>query len=77
MSTSEYPMSSIAAEALHEPVPAYTLFDANAVGIATFFGTPVVGCSLMALNYRRLGKSRNAVMALVLGIAVTGLVILL
>ena len=77
MSTSEYPMSSIAAEALHEPVPAYTLFDANAVGIATFFGTPVVGCSLMALNYRRLGKTRNAVMALVLGIAVTGLVILL
>jgi hypothetical protein len=56
--------------------PPYTLFDSRAVALATFFGTPAAGSSLMALNYRRLGQSGKAVIALVLGIAVTGLVIL-
>jgi hypothetical protein len=70
-------MSSIAAEAFQGPPPTYTLFDANAVGTATFFGTPVMGCYLMAVNYRRLGLAGRAATALILGIAVTGLVILL
>jgi hypothetical protein len=70
-------MSSIAVETLREPAPSYALYDANAVGIGTFFGSPVVGCTLMALNYRRLGQERNAVIAFVVGIAVTGLAILI
>ena len=70
-------MSSIAAETFQGPPPTYTLFDANAVGTATFFGTPVMGAWLMAVNYRRLGQMGHATTTLILGIAVTGLVILL
>jgi hypothetical protein len=77
ISMKEKPMSSTSEGTLQRPTPAYTLFDASAVAVATFFGTPVVGCSLMALNYRRLGQARNAATTLILGIAVTGLAILL
>ena len=70
-------MSSFAAGTFQGPPPTYTLFDANAVGTATFFGTPVMGCYLMAVNYRRLGQAGRAATTLILGIAVTGLVILL
>ena len=71
-------MSSFAATGtLQGPAPAYTLFDANAVSTATFFGTPVMGAYLMAANYRRLGQAGHAAKTLILGIAVTGLVILL
>ena len=70
-------MSSNPAVIPQGPAPTYTLFDAGAVVIATFFGTPVVGCSLMALNYRRLGQGDKAAMTLIVGIAVTGLAILL
>jgi hypothetical protein len=59
------------------PAPAFTLFDSRAVAIATFFGTPVAGGSLMALNYRRLGQSGKAMMTMVIAIAVTGLAILI
>jgi hypothetical protein len=66
------------AEETHpQQAPAYTLFDANAVSLATFFGSPVAGASLMALNDRRLGRARRAVTTLVLAVAVTALVILL
>ncbi len=70
-------MSSIAEQTIQGPTPPYTLFDASAVAADTIFGTPVAGCSLMALNYRRLGQARNAVTTLIVGIAVTGLVMLL
>src|ERR1035438_7729516 len=66
-----------AEESHPEPTPAYTLFDANAVSLATFFGTPVAGASLMALNDRRLGRAGRAVTTLVLAVAVTALVVLL
>ena len=66
-----------AEESHPEPTPAYTLFDANAVSLATFLGTPVAGASLMALNDRRLGRAGRAVTTLVLAVAVTALVILL
>lgn len=56
--------------------PNYKLFDANAVGLATFFGTPIAGCLLMALNYHRLGQMGRAVMTLLVGTLVTGLVLL-
>lgn len=66
------------AEETHlEPIPAFTLFDANSVSLATFFGTPAAGASLMALNDRRLGRAGRAATTLVLGVAVTALVILL
>ena len=58
-------------------VPAYTLFDSGAVAIGTFFGTPVVGTVLMAVNYRRLGQGGKAVMAVVVGVVITGLAMLL
>jgi hypothetical protein len=59
-----------------QPSPSYKLFDATSVGYATFFGTPIAGAALMALNYRRLGKGRSAILALLGGLVVTGLVIL-
>lgn len=69
-------MSSIADQTLPGPAPAYTLFDANSVGLATLFGGPVAGSFLMALNYRRLELTGKAVVALTIGIIVTGLAIL-
>ena len=56
--------------------PPSTLFDSGAVALATLFGTPAAGSSLMALNYRRLGQPGKGALALALGFAVTGLVIL-
>ena len=69
-------MSSIADQTLPGPAPAYTLFDANSVGLATLFGGPVAGSFLMALNYRRLELTGKAIVALITGIIVTGWAIL-
>jgi hypothetical protein len=55
--------------------PTYNLFDSTSVCLATFLGSPVAGTSLMALNYRRMGKGKNAIAALALGLGVTGLAI--
>jgi hypothetical protein len=57
--------------------PSYTLYDARAVALATFFGTPIAGGILLALNYRRLGWPARAVNAVVLTVIGTGLVILI
>jgi len=54
----------------------YPLFDSNAVGIATFFGSPVAGGALMAWNYQRLGETGKAALTIVLAAVVTGLVVL-
>jgi hypothetical protein len=70
-------MSSIASASVHSNVPTYALFDSNAVAAATFLGTPVAGASLMALNYRRLGFGIKAMNTLLVGIAVSALVVLL
>jgi hypothetical protein len=70
-------MPSIAEPSLQVPTPTYSLFNDNAVGLATILGTPVAGSALMALNYRRMGQTRKAAEVLVVGIAVTGLLILL
>ncbi len=59
------------------PVPAYKLFDANAVTLATLFGGPLAGTSLMALNYRRLGEKTNALKTVMAGIGATALLMLL
>lgn len=56
--------------------PAYTLFDSRSVALATFFGTPAAGATLMAVNDRRLGRAGRALTILILGIAVTAAAIL-
>jgi hypothetical protein len=51
--------------------PAYTLFDAQSVALATFFGTPAAGATLMAVNDKRLGKMGRGIGVLVLSILAT------
>jgi hypothetical protein len=78
--------SSSVAETLSEPVyqvaapvaaPAYVLFDAQAVTVAAFFGFPVAGTALMAVNYSRLGQKGKAVTAVLIGLLVTAAAITL
>jgi hypothetical protein len=59
------------------PPPAFTLFDANAVTLATFFGTPAAGATLMAVNDRRLGRAGRGVTTFIVAVAVTALVVFL
>jgi hypothetical protein len=51
-----------------EPKPPYALYTHKAVGLATFFGTPIAGTALMAMNYSRLGRKRLAWWAIGLGL---------
>jgi len=51
--------------------PSYRLYDSGAVALATFFGTPLAGALLMAMNYNRLGKSGQAMLAMIVGAIVT------
>jgi hypothetical protein len=74
-------MASIAEQNFSEPssvptAPACTLFDVNAVALATLLGTPVIGGALMAINYWRLGQACRAMTTLAVAVVVTGLVIL-
>jgi hypothetical protein len=70
-------MPTIAQGSIESTTPTYTLFDANAVALATFFGTPVAGASLMALNYRRVGKTGKAIATILIGLAVSAVVVFL
>lgn len=54
-----------------ENVPTYRLYDTTAIGIAAFFGAPIAGTALMAINYRRLGQHKNAVSIFLAGLLVT------
>lgn len=56
---------------LQTPVKTYALFDSNAVALATLFGTPAAGGSLMALNYSRLGQGAKAAATLIVTILIT------
>src|SRR5271169_6883821 len=60
-----------AGEAPAPPIPAYTLFNSDSVGLATFLGTPIAGGILMAVNYRRLGKGGKGAAALAIALVVT------
>ena len=42
------------------PAPAYKLFDAPSVALATFFGTPVAGATLMFVNDRRMNRTTGS-----------------
>jgi len=55
--------------------PSYRLFDSGAVAVATFFGSPLAGALLMAMNYRRLGKAGKAGLALLLGLLAAALLV--
>lgn len=57
-----------------ENVPGYRLYDTTAIGIAAFFGAPVAGAALMAINYRRLGQHKNAVTIFLAGLLLTAVV---
>jgi hypothetical protein len=54
-----------------QPIPNYRLFDMTSIGIAAFLGSPIAATALMAINYRRLGRPRAAVIALASGIVGT------
>ena len=71
--SSSYPIPVPGAEASPPPIPAYTLFNADSVGLATFLGTPIAGSILMAANYRRLEKGGKAAAVIVIGLLVTAL----
>lgn len=58
------------------PPPKYALFDSNAVTLATLFGTPAAGGSLMALNYRQLGQGLKAAITLIVTSVITVLAVL-
>jgi hypothetical protein len=55
----------------------YRLFDADAVGLAAFFCSPLAGTILMAVNYVRLRKTGKGVVAVILGLIATALNILI
>ena len=74
----EFPQATLPQSDVSMPgyEPGYTLFDAVAVGLATFFGTPVAGGFLMMLNESRLGRTGRGVATFVGTIVLTALVIL-
>lgn len=53
------------------PAPAYGLFDSRAVALATFFGTPIAGASLMFANDKHLGKMGRGITILAAATLVT------
>jgi hypothetical protein len=62
--------------AVGAPLPSYKLFDSQAVFVAAFLGSPLAGGILMGINYKRLGKGGAAVGAIGIGVAITGLAVL-
>lgn len=47
------------------------LFSVMQIAVATFVGSPIAGCLLLAQNYRNLGRSGSAVKTLILGVVST------
>jgi len=65
-------MSIAAAPAFTSPEPPrYSLFDARSVFLAAFLGSPVAGAAVMAINDRRLNRSKRAIATVILGIFAT------
>lgn len=57
-------------------IPAYKLYSAKAIAIATFIGAPIAGCILLAHNTRKLGDARSASMTLIWGIVTTAVLMI-
>lgn len=50
-------------------LPLYSLYSPRQVALATFLGTPLAGCWLVARNFKKLGSPRSGWAILVLGLA--------
>jgi hypothetical protein len=57
--------------------PGHTLFSSLNVSVATFLGSVLAGSVLLAINYRRLGRGRHALLSVVIGFAATSLLCVL
>jgi hypothetical protein len=53
------------------PAAQRPLYSPGAVGLATFFGAPIAGAVVMAINYRRLGRPGSATKAVIWGLVGT------
>ncbi len=53
------------------PKPALAIFDARAIAVAMFLGSPIAGAALWAVNEVRVGRPGRALAALATGLAVT------
>jgi hypothetical protein len=51
------------------------LYSSSAVALATFLGTPAAGTLLMAVNYRRTGRTGSAVTAFSLGLLISAVAV--
>lgn len=60
-----------------QPAPGRRLFSPIDVGIATFLGSVVAGSVILAVNYRRLGRGRRALLAILVGAIATALLVFL
>ena len=49
-------------------LPLYTLYSPGQVALATFLGTPVAGCWLLARNFKKLGITGLGWVMMVLGV---------
>ena len=66
--------TSIAPAALDyaaQPTTQQALYSPQAVGLATFLGSPIAGGIIMAMNYRRLGRLASGRIAIVGGLIAT------
>ena len=54
-----------------QPVPTRQLYSVRSVAVAAFFGGPIGGAIVLALNYRRLGRPAAAAASVVLGALAT------
>lgn len=54
--------------AADDGAPGYRLFSPGQATWAGFLGTPVAGCTLLALNYRRLNQTPLAITIMVFGV---------
>lgn len=50
------------------PAAQYALYSPGATGLATFLGGPIAGTAIMAMNYRRLGRSASATKTILWGV---------
>jgi len=75
----EMHLSIFSQDAITVPIdsdaPKYKLFDATGVFLATLFGGLLGGCLLMALNYRRMKQTENAIFAAIAGVVISALAI--
>jgi hypothetical protein len=74
MDENPYASPRVAEEQLAAPNAAaksYRLYSPVHVGWATFLGSPIAGCILMAINYWRLGELKSGRLAIVCGFVVS------